>query len=302
MPVTNFPNGVASFGVPILGSGPIMTTGRIFFVDSDGGNNGREGSEEAPFATIDYAVGRCVPNNGDVIIVKPGHVETITGATSLVVDVAGVTIVGVGQGRTRPVLDFTNTAGTIEMDAANCRLSNFVVRANVSAITVGINVDADDVELDHLYWTFDATGDDFVTMIDITAVDRTYIHDCVFESEDAAGGNEAINLTDTEDVVIENNIFRGNWADAVVQFTTTLSARVVIKNNVMYNSDTSVYNGIDTGTLSSTGVVANNRITALYDTIVTKIYRDGDLTSHNNTFANAVSERGTVLVPVTSAA
>ena len=75
---------------------------------------------------------------------------------------------------------------------------------------------------------------------------------------------------------------------------------LIIKGNVIYNSDTSVYNGIDVGTLSTTGIVANNRITALYATTLTKIFRDGDLTSMDNFFANDVSERGSILVPATS--
>ena len=44
MGLTNFPNGVSSFGVPILGGGTIFTTGSIFFVDSTttaGINNGK---------------------------------------------------------------------------------------------------------------------------------------------------------------------------------------------------------------------------------------------------------------------
>mgnify|MGYP001604308738 CR=1 FL=1 len=292
------------FGTVDFQRGLVEVAGTAFFVSSthaqaeDSPSHGR--TPEVPFATIDYAIGRCTANNGDIIFVMPGHVETISSATSLVFDIAGVVVIGLGQGRTRPILDFTNTAGSVEMDAANCRLSNVQLRANVSAVVVGINVDAHDVELDLLAWTFDATGDDFVTMIDVTTVNRTHIHDCLFESENAAGGAEAINLTNTADTRIENNTFRGNWSDAAIQNTTTLCTRLVIKGNVIYNSDTSVYNGIDVGTLSTTGIVANNRITALYATTLTKIFRDGDLTSMDNFFANDVSERGSILVPATS--
>ena len=139
-------------------------------------------------------------------------------------------------------------------------------------------------------------------MIDITAFDRTKIHDNVFETENAAGAVECINLTDTEDVMIYDNIFRGNWSDSVIEFTTTLSIRVVIRNNVIYQSDTGVYNGIDTGTLSTTGIVADNRVTALYATTLQKVYRDGDLTSMNNYWANAVSTRGGYALPSATSA
>ena len=293
------------FELTVLASIQGMPPNNVFFVDSSALNaadNPGAGTKDQPFASINYAVGRCTANRGDVVLVKPGHVETISAAGSLTVAIAGVAIIGLGVGRNRPILDFTATAGTVELDAQNTLLANMLLRANVSAVVVGINVDNHDIELAQLHFTFDATGDDFVTMVDCTAFDRLAIHDCLFESENLAGGNEAINLTDAEDVSIHNNVFRGNWADAIIQVTTTLCPRLVITNNIGYNSDTTVYNGIDTGTLSSTGVVANNRITALYATSVAKIYRDGDLTTHNNTWSNDVSERATTLLPATSSA
>ena len=211
-----------------------------------------------------------------------------------------MSIIGLGTGKNRPVLDFTNTAGTVSMAAANTLLANMVVKANVSAVVIGIDVNAADVELAQLFFTYDATGDDFLTMVDCTTVDRTYMHDNVFESENAAGGTEAINLTATNDTVIQNNVFRGNWSDAIIQVTTTLCSRLIISGNIGYNSDTGVYNGLDTGTLSTTGIVADNRITALYATAVAKLYRDGDLTSHNNFWCNEVSERASTILPATS--
>lgn len=283
---------------------PNVALGNVWFVDSghaaksDDGSHGQDPT--APFATIDYAVGNCTANNNDVIIVAPGHTETISAAGSLTLDIAGVKVVGMGHGATRPILLYTATDATVEVDAANVRIENCIFKTSISAVVVGVNVDAHDFEMTGCWWTFDETGDDFVTMIDITAFDRAKFWNNVFESEAAAGGSEVINLTDTEDVWIFDNLMRGVWADAAIQFTTTLSSRVVIDNNVIYNADTSVYNGIDTGTLSTTGIVTHNIVTALYATAVAKIYRDGDLTSHDNSFCNAVSERGAKLLVATS--
>ena len=78
MGLTNFPNGISSFGVPVLGGGAITTTGSIFFVDSVTGSNGNSGADsDHPFATIDYAIGKCTANKGDHILVMPGHNEAI---------------------------------------------------------------------------------------------------------------------------------------------------------------------------------------------------------------------------------
>ena len=112
MGVTNFPNGVSSFGVTVLGGGVDIpaTTGTYFFVDSSTGSNSYNGLDKNhPVATIDYAVGLCTANKGDIILVMPGHNEAITAATSLVVDVAGIQIIGLGVNQSRPMLDFDNT-------------------------------------------------------------------------------------------------------------------------------------------------------------------------------------------------
>mgnify|MGYP006139353905 CR=1 FL=1 len=53
-------------------------------------------------------------NKGDVIVVMPGHAETVSGAAGINCDVAGVSIVGLGRGAARP---------TITMSAATTRLN-----------------------------------------------------------------------------------------------------------------------------------------------------------------------------------
>jgi hypothetical protein len=60
MPYTNFPKGITSFGVPVIGSGQIpTTTGSYFFVDSNTGASGNDGSSpQNAISTIDAAVGR----------------------------------------------------------------------------------------------------------------------------------------------------------------------------------------------------------------------------------------------------
>lgn len=272
-----------------------ITPGTVFYVDSGAArasdDTAHGGEWDRPFATIDYAIGRATASAGDVIYVAPGHNEAITAATSCVIDKIGLSIIGMGRGKNRPILDFDNTAGTVEMDAASCRISNIIFNASVASAVVAINVDAHDCEIDNCYFTYESTGDEFVTCIDLDAFDRCHIHDNVFETEEGAGAaTECIRLDDTNDSIIEHNIFRGTWTGAVIASEGALSARLMILDNVIYNSDTSVYCGIDFGALASTGIVARNAITALYATTLSKLIRAGNMTWHENTFANAVSE------------
>src|SRR5690349_3795433 len=77
--------------------------GDIYFVGSgvtgatDAAGYGK--TPDAPFATLDYAIGQCTASQGDVIYLLPGHTET---TTAIALDVAGVRIIGLGWGRIRP--------------------------------------------------------------------------------------------------------------------------------------------------------------------------------------------------------
>lgn len=93
-------------------------------------------------ATIDAAVGLCTASSGDTIFVLPGHTETVSTATALALDVAGINIVGLGYGTMRPTITLdTATTATIGVTAANIRIKNIIVVANyadiVSAFTLG---------------------------------------------------------------------------------------------------------------------------------------------------------------------
>ena len=93
MPFSNYPGGFAQGvtirGMPVLSSYP----GTVFWVDSVNGSNGNSGTFDRPFSTIDYAVGRCTASRGDIICAKAGHVETVTAAAGVAMDVAGVATV-----------------------------------------------------------------------------------------------------------------------------------------------------------------------------------------------------------------
>ena len=302
MALTKYPSGISSFGVPVLsgGVGIPATTGKYVFVSSGTGSNGNSGLDSLhPVATIDYAVGLCSANKGDIILVMPGHNETIVAATSLVVDVEGIQIIGLGIGHSRPVLDFDNTAGSIEMDAANCRLSNIVLRASESAVVVGINVDADGITLDNLETTWEDTGDDFLTMIDIDAVDRTTVENCKLYTQPAtAGAAEAIRVDDAHNTRILNNEIIGQFSDSPFAGEGAASTECLIANNVMYNSDTSDNNGLEIA-VAFTGLMIGNRIGTLYATGFDALIDPGSMLCIENYVANAIDETG-IILPATT--
>ena len=121
------------------------TTGRVFFVLKSGGTNeseikamyggGYPDGTSSMFTSVKLALAACLASRGDLILVLPGHTESIPDATILVANVAGVSVVGVGSGSLRPTFTL-NTANTanIPVTSANFTFKNCIFIANFLAI------------------------------------------------------------------------------------------------------------------------------------------------------------------------
>lgn len=92
MALTNFPNGVSSFGMPVLGSPWVQPFGNVWFVNggSGAGGTGGDGSRDAPFPTMDEAFDNV--SSGDTIFFK-GNIKEQLSTPAGIFD---VTIVGCG--------------------------------------------------------------------------------------------------------------------------------------------------------------------------------------------------------------
>lgn len=279
----------------LLGAGELFTTGDVYYVDSTTGSDGNLGTDpKAPKATLDSALTSVTANKGDVIIIMPNHAENIANATTFLVDKAGVSIIGIGQGRNRPTFTFTNTAGSVELDAADCRISNLVFLASVSAVVIGMNVDANDITIDNCEFNWDATGDDFVTMVDIDAVDRiTFINNKLI-AEDGAGCDEAIRIDACDDVTIAGNVIYGDFTDGAIIGEGAAGKNLQLLDNTIYNSDTTAGFVIDLN-VAFTGLMANNRCGTLFATAPETALDPGSMLCLENYVVNAVDESGTIV-------
>ena len=139
-----FAAGVTVRGIPLQQAYP----GKVFWVNNSGvlpdkgvaGSDAGPGTYLRPFATLDFAIGACTASRGDIIAVMPGYAQTITLATEIVIDTAGIAIVGLGTGSKRPTITYgTNNTANIPITAANVTVTNFLFKSaflNVaSAIT-----------------------------------------------------------------------------------------------------------------------------------------------------------------------
>src|SRR5689334_1768341 len=157
MSLTNFPQGITSYGMPVLGSSGALippTTGSIFFVNNSTGGNGANSNAGtdplAPLATIDFAIGLCTASRGDIIVVMPGHSESISGSTttSITADVAGVSIIGLGWGNLRPLITLHTTSTFITVSAANVTFRNLRIATDVDAVVKCFSITGAGVTLD----------------------------------------------------------------------------------------------------------------------------------------------------------
>lgn len=263
MPISNYPKGFAHGinlkGLPVLNTYP----GEVFWVD-DSGSDGNKGTFDRPFGTIDYAVGKCTADRGDVILVKANHTEAITTASAIDVDVAGISIIGLGSGTNMPRIDFTAAAASFVIGANNVTVQNINFHANVPDVVVGVDVDAGIDNAGVLGCKFDVettTTDEF--LISIQTNDASNF--ARIEGNDIdmglGGAVHAIKFTaDTDGTVVKGNTIQGDYSTANIGGITTLSTKLDIDGNLLINGaalalGTEPVIELLTGT---TGIVRNN--------------------------------------------
>ena len=124
-----------------MGSGPSIptTNTHYWFVDSATGGNGNTGEFESPLATLAFAATLVSAN--DVIVLMPGHTESVIAAGTVTLSVAGVQVIGLGTGSKRPTFTFsTSTAASILVSGAGVKIANIVGVAGIDALTQPIDV------------------------------------------------------------------------------------------------------------------------------------------------------------------
>ena len=201
---------------------------QVFFVDSVSGaaaNNGK--SPNRAVLTIDAAVGLCTANRGDVIVVLPLHVETVTAANGLDLDIAGITVIGVGNGGNRPTINLTTAvAASVRINAASVRMENILITGGFDNITAVLDINGvADVTLKDIEYR-DVTGQCAIFLRARNNSDRLTIDGFRYIGAAAGGTVLCFEFDGCDDLEGKNADIYGNFSTGVVNFVTTLSARV----------------------------------------------------------------------------
>ena len=276
MPYTNFPNGVTSLGIPQIGSGAIpVTNGNYFFLCNRTGANGSDGntgtSIAAPLATLAYAISLCAANNNDVIVILPGHAESITTATAVAFNISAITIVGLGNGIQRPTFTFTtaNTA-TIAVSAGSIKISNCIFVGNFLSIASCFTVAAAPN-----FWVDNCVFRDtsvilgflsiITTTVSVNADGLRFTNNEVQSDATTTPGPTIVVLGTLDRLTILNNVITHSTISNNISALLAQAALVVTHLNMGYNTVYSVNTDTATGgvllTTSATtgsGMIYNN--------------------------------------------
>jgi hypothetical protein len=240
-----------------------VTTGNIWFVDSGSATAadsvGAGQNPDIPFKTLDYAVGQCTANNGDIIYVMPGHAEVVTAAGGLDLDVAGISIIGLGHGADQPTVTLTtaNTAD-IDIDAAGVTIENIHFVAGFADIVAFFDVNAVDftlrncrltgaTDLNALIWVQDAAA---------AASSRITIEGCYCQDRDAAN-THFVNFAGTGDGHrIVNNVLHVDCGTMAIGGAGVIT-NCYIADNVINNAAATVDSCINLAATATGSVVRN---------------------------------------------
>ncbi|HCX88616.1 MAG TPA: hypothetical protein DG761_11380 [Gammaproteobacteria bacterium] len=246
----------------LLGGGQ-LGTGKSFYVDSGASGTAVGTSLTDACLTIDAAIGLCTASRGDFIYVAQGHAETVSSATGLVCDIAGVSIIGIGNGSLIPTISLgTATTAKISVTAANVRLSNLKIVSALADLAEGIDptATADGLVVDNCIFTDGGAALELVIGINVTAdCDNIRIINNRFNSTAASDTTNAIVLAGGSDnSVIAGNIIYGTYTAGGVLASAAASVNLTVLDNVIGAIDAI---GWDSHA-STTGVFARNLIGA----------------------------------------
>lgn len=234
----------------------LLADSNVFFVDagateaSDTTDSKHGTSFEFPFATANYAVSKCDESNGDVILLAPGHAETLDdmGADGesgdetdeLVMDKAGVTLLGIGNGLLKPTftLGSSDVTATINVTAANCTIRNIIVKSDLADVTAGITVaDVDGTTIEDCEFRDGATAKELVIGISVAAnADDIIIRNNIFSTFTGGGCSDAILFAGGCDRCrVIGNVAYGVYSSGAFVASAAASTEMIVKDNIFVN-------------------------------------------------------------------
>ena len=238
---------------------PFSPAGKIFIV----GNSSVIGYNDilqkfghtiaAWYPDLDAARAACTASRGDIILIGPGHAETLTTAADIALSVAGITVIGLGVGNLKPTFTFSSTdnAATMTVSGNNVRVEGIRIVTNDDALTNNLVVSGDNcyIDIEHV---------DTSSLIETaTAVRLDTANNCILKIKHlgftgGSGTTALVRLDDCDNVRIELDVFGLVAATGWVEMVDVASTNVYVQGKTFTQAITNgSRNVIDTITGSS---------------------------------------------------
>lgn len=241
--------------------------GKTFYVDSAVDAASGASPAEA-VGTLDEAFALCVADRGDVIVVMPNHAETITGAGGITADVAGVSVIGLGNYNQRPrFLMDGGTAVTVVVSAADVSFSNLVFSSGHADVVTCFNITAKGCSLDRIEFDENTTDEDWLTPIKATSTtnnnaDGLRVTNCRW-IQASASGLEFIEINaNLKGLTVEGNfiVHEGTASPLVLVATGKIFTGASIMWNYLSHKQTANELLVNNDGSTNTGIIAHNRV------------------------------------------
>lgn len=258
--------------------------------------------------TIDGAVNQATANAGDIILVAPGHTETLATATAMNLDVAGIRIIGLGEGTKRPKITLgTATTTTIPVSAADITVQNIVFSAAFADIvSVFTLTGAANFKIKNCEFVAAATNQNVLSIVDTSAVanaaDGLTIEGCTWIEPDAATlymvkGDEDIDRLTIKDCYVNLGV---NTSDlpALVNMASgkDVTNLQIVGNKVIRLNDANPLLVVADTTTANTGIIADNYVRHA-DTVGELLVTAATNIGFFNNYATAVADGSGFLLP-----
>lgn len=229
----------------------------VYYIDSSNTNAsdaaGYGNSPDVPIASIDYLFSLATANKKVVGYVLPGHTETYsTTGTKMTADIAGVHIIGLGEGSNRPTITFGHTGATWVISAANIIIENILFVTSVDSVVTYGTISGADFTMINCEWR-DTTNIEVITDWTVTG-DRPKFINCFKNGYTSGNANvRCISLAGVDGAYIYNCRFITKVTTAVIGFVTTACTNIVIDECTFLVDSTTDYskNVVDTITGST---------------------------------------------------
>lgn len=273
--------------------------GNVYWVDSSDAYaadvDGR-GAINAPFKTLAYAISKATAGNGDAIVIKPNHNETLAASVTATQD--RLSIIGIPNGKLRP--QFRQTAGSLNISGTGLRLSGVRLLNDLDAQATMLSVNGQGIIVDHCEFVgYDPANKRPTNVISLA----NSMDDLIFFNNTIDFLNGALTLTtgiSTEARVshrlqVVRNVILGTFSSYAIGGTVAGRELLIAHNRIVNLADVAL--SIIKLHASSNGIVAFNEghtgfddSGALYSPDLDGVIQQGQCACCQNFFSNLIGE------------